>query len=324
MSDLTWTFAYNTTPTDQTSQTQLNRSLLIQFKEFLVAHGWTVTNSSDSSSVSASDLWGTTLSKVVGVSSGARSWIVLKSPAGFVAGLDGSYTGDQSRVWLLIDCLGNLQLSSITLKIDRVALTGGTTSSPPSNATTVTLLSAAFQSITTSGCLLHFAAAQNGHFICLVNQTGQSRISTCFGILPVINPEKIASSGLDYPFGIYTFVNSSTTSTGALTVSLTGSLWNSSGTAATNAAIPVCLMSSGGSVLGAGFSSTTDLNGYAISSDVYLVSTASGSQMLLGRIADIQWSGMPNLPQFTVDNVTTPTKIFVGSWWIPTNVQITA
>ena len=89
----TWTSTQNTACTDQTSQLEQVKEIAFDIKTKLKAAGWTVTQSSDAATVSASDLWIDVDDIIRG--SGAHSWIILKSPT------DWPTTG--KNIWVGID-----------------------------------------------------------------------------------------------------------------------------------------------------------------------------------------------------------------------------
>ena len=71
-------------PFTSTTQSALFTESLFHIKDALVTAGWTVTRSSNTSSVSDSDLW-LTASDVIQNSGGSGSWIALSSPLGFTS-----------------------------------------------------------------------------------------------------------------------------------------------------------------------------------------------------------------------------------------------
>ena len=90
----TWTCDQNNAPSDQTSTGAQVKEALLTFKNALKTAGWTVAQSSDSSTADTSDNWSATSDIVFGTS--AHSWIVLKSPA--------NYPSTGNFVYFGIDC----------------------------------------------------------------------------------------------------------------------------------------------------------------------------------------------------------------------------
>ena len=77
----TWTTDQNNAPSDQTSTGAQVKEILLTFKNALKTAGWTVMQSSNSSTADTSDNWSATSDIVNGTS--AHSWIVLRSPANY-------------------------------------------------------------------------------------------------------------------------------------------------------------------------------------------------------------------------------------------------
>ena len=90
----TWTCDQNNVPADQTSVGAQTKEALLTFKNALKTAGWTVAQSSDSSTADTSDNWSATSDIVFGTS--AHSWIVLKSPA--------NYPSTGNFIYFGIDC----------------------------------------------------------------------------------------------------------------------------------------------------------------------------------------------------------------------------
>lgn len=80
----TWTISQNNATSDKTSDGTQVKEILLDIKTKMLACGWTVTQSSDSSTADTSDNW-SNVGDVVHATSGAHSWIVLKSPANFAS-----------------------------------------------------------------------------------------------------------------------------------------------------------------------------------------------------------------------------------------------
>jgi hypothetical protein len=78
-----WTISINNTFGTTSDQAVQYKEALLSLKQLFVAAGWTVTRSSNTVTAGASDNWNTTADIVLGLA-GAGSWIVFKSPAGWV------------------------------------------------------------------------------------------------------------------------------------------------------------------------------------------------------------------------------------------------
>ena len=93
----TWTHSQNLVPTNQDDTSGRAASILFDFKVKLLAAGWTVASSSDGSTaqvIGSGDLWDT-YDKVEVCATGARSWIILKSP--------NNYPSTGNNVYLMIE-----------------------------------------------------------------------------------------------------------------------------------------------------------------------------------------------------------------------------
>lgn len=218
-----WRFdMYNQVLANQTSDLMVTKSLNLNFNEAIKNAGWTVVQSCDGVNISAvDDLW-TSLSSIVRptVTGGARSWQVYKSPEGIVAGLDGTYTGDQSRLWLVMDnyfysvndptrvnvklCTGLPTGGSLTVSPSFTSQLGGVVDGGSSGSTLINYNDFNY----TYPRISHFLYNTKGHFLFFPRTIGKT---SCygFGVLGIKNPCKINVSGIqiDYPFNIV-FVSS--------------------------------------------------------------------------------------------------------------------
>jgi hypothetical protein len=221
----TWTFSSNTTPTDQTTALRQAASFWVQLKTFLLANGWTVAQTCDASSVSGSDLLTSVTSGWTwAASAGAHSWYVLKSPAGIVAGLDGSSTGDQSCIWFSVDC-NYANVYQIKAYFHNVAPTGGTTTAAPTSAQQLGWATQSYLKTTlVSTTLWNFAINSKGAFTANIvySLTGYSLFALAATSLTDLTI--ITSSGLTYPYGICFFCQTRDSSPGVF--------WDANGLAA--------------------------------------------------------------------------------------------
>ncbi|MDD5125799.1 hypothetical protein [Methylovulum sp.] len=321
----TWTFSHNLTPIDKTTATQVGKSFVFQLKNFLVANGWTVASSSNGTIANSSDNW-SSLTDIVGAAAWpAHSWCVLKSPQGIVAGASGSYTGDQSRVWLLIELI-LAQAYAINLYFDRIAYTGGSTTNKPTGSAYENWLNGA--SVTTlnntyyANTLFHFAAATNGTFAARTSYTGEGAVGFSLLCQRCVNEPVIASSGLPYPYGINlrakSFIDSGTELIADITQSLNNYGWGYDGTAAKNEML--CLRSSTGVIGDTTGNSGNSYNLVNESSFGYMQCVSAGRRGMIGRIPDYKVTGA-NIANGTV-NPGTIEYCFNGNVWMPSNVII--
>lgn len=92
----TWTISQNNSCGDQTDIGEQTKEILFDLKTKMLAAGWTVTQSSDSATSGASDLW-IDADDLINAT-GAHSWIVLRSPAGYALSGEFIYFGIDYRL----------------------------------------------------------------------------------------------------------------------------------------------------------------------------------------------------------------------------------
>ena len=332
-----WAFALNTTPTDQSSLQKQCQSFWIQLKNFLVASGgWTVVASSDGTNYSGStDLWGSTLAKCVwNVSGSARSWLLLKSPEGIVAGADGSYLGDQSRTYLCIDlaAFSSSAYYQCALIYHHEMPTGGSTTAVPTSPTSVSYAAntAYLGNTLISGSKFHFGvvsagdgspAKGQGAFYAAISNPTIAGISTYLSIVPMTNTQK-GSATLDYAYATaLKLVYSSTQNmfTGALYTAALG--WNHDGTVASLYQTQLCL--SNGNVIGTGTNSNGNGAGKNIVSTLFLYNATQDKSMVIGTIADFYITGATGLLNcIAAETGTVYHCFFQSNIWVPVNTII--
>lgn len=79
----TWTISLNNSFSDQDDQAVQFRESCFAFKQLLIAAGWTVARSSNGATADATDNWATAADVTFG-SLGNGSWVVLRSPVGWI------------------------------------------------------------------------------------------------------------------------------------------------------------------------------------------------------------------------------------------------
>lgn len=347
----TWSFALNTVPTDQSTNLQRIRSWGYQLKSFLVSTaGWTVTASSDSSTSSSSDLWSGLSALVFNSEGSAHSWIVIKSPVGIVAGANGSYTGDQSRLWVCIFCGRNDSYQEeVKFSYHREAPTGGSTTATPTSTNQIIRPYWANASISNSH--FHFACTSAGNFWAAGSQDGAAKLWQMIGILPLGAVSQINSTSLDYPYGavIIDTMRAYDTDAGGNFLKMQNlapqtnwhgniQAWNADGTwtPALSGTYPygnVRMMVLGNSAptyssfpggwIGYSFASGGDsVNSLQQYGQVHVQIESPGKTAYLGRLADIYGSG-GGTPQLSVDSISSPTMQYTGNLWLPVNTVMT-
>lgn len=336
----TWTFSLATAPILQDTMQHQSQSFWIQLKEFLInSGGWTVVSSSNGTTYSSStDLWGTTLSNLVwNPSDAARSWILLKSPEGIVAGADGSYTGEQSRTWLCIDLAGgaNTFYWEIALTYHRTAPTGGSASAVPTSASSVGYQTTTYRINAVPSSLFHFGVVSTGEgtpakgkgafyaIISSVNGYNNSDIpgaSSFISVIPITNTNKIGS--LDYPYatGIYLAYSGNTQTNIFNSALMNGSKgWSHDGTPSTAIRTGYINISNVG-MLGSGTGTSGNAAGINESSSIAFYTAATpGKYFWIGDVADFFYTGA-NMVNTTTDSPTSVLYTYLApNLWIPVN-----
>ena len=358
--DKNWSFQLNTEPTDQTTLQKQCQSWFIQLKTFLITAGWSVESSSDGTTYSATtDLWGTDLTKINwNTNTSARSWILLKSPVGIVAGINGTYLGDQSRVWLLLDCHGGsvTDYNKWSVYFHREKPTNGTPSitTIPTSTNGITLTSnTIFLRTTRTNVRWQFAYTSTGNFYALVTLNGLMIMHTALIVYPVSELGKF--QGKDYPYGIGAQV-SMYDSVAHMTFYINGLTWNGgmngvlqhpvfntwqpNGTAIVSiiyammkasadnsAAFPAGDGLTGGPYfLGARLPGAGDSESNQWLFNVYITAEVnSGIKYMIGKVSDIKFSGNVNNWNTTVDSIgVNPTYCNFYNVWFPVNTRFLA
>jgi hypothetical protein len=316
----TWTFSPNNTPIDQSTLQKQCQSWMIQLKEFLVASaGWTVVESSNGGNYSTADNWGTDLNNIVwNTSAGARSWILLKSPVGIIAGPDGSYLGNQSRVYLVIDCAGAAGATAynywrVTLHHTQPA--GGSTAAIPTSTDELTL--AAYGAVFTRAALVgnyfHFGRTAQGHFYALISLANTYICHTVFTIPPITDVGKYGA--LDYPYGIIGWISARDAVNHPLAaggyigdpnaqpsmVQYPARSWNMDGTALTPSVHVLKHIYNDLTHLGAYDGLLGHINNQINTTNYYFFGYATNKRCYLGKMADILVSGFAFTTNTTVD-----------------------
>lgn len=322
----TWSFALNTAPTDQTTLANQCKSFLLQLKQFLVGTlGWTVAYSSNATTANTSDNW-SAVSDIVQASAGSNhSHITLKSPVGMCAGLDGSYTGDQSRYWLTLDYSGTNAYSMGSIRIHNVAPTGGSLTAVQTSTNQSGTTSWTFNATTLTAGYFHFAGLATGHFWAGFSRTGSGNMGTFLALLPGLSPAVNGATGLDFPFNAALFTPAYTSS-GALAWSVstlyTPNGFNADQTASTSVQAMTIAVPTNGNVIGvAGGASGDTWAGKVSLAPLYLHNATASKAAYLGRVPDIFATGSL-VAQGGVDNSGSIAWQLIGVLYLPVNAAI--
>jgi len=307
------TFDTNHTPTDRSTANLAGKSYAYDLSVFLAANGWTQT---------ASNNWSAPSTMVGDTPGNAHSWVVLESPEGFVAGLDGSYTGDQSRIFFCMDLRATATSTIDFIFSGGVAFTGGTTTARPSasNENSTGLI----QVIKTTGTdylsfVFHFITDDDGSFWVYSNYSGQGAFHSLLVCNKGYDPVQLESNGFDYPF----CVNIRALGSATTEVSVQGNTmnwgWGYDGTAGKNTIWLIKDQSS--NILGVSTgTSGSSMNATNESSALLVCSDMTSHKAVICRIADMHTTPAVITNGFV--NAGTIKWLFAGRMWIPFNAAV--
>lgn len=358
-----WTYAYNQVPENQTTLALQAASLHKARKDFLVAGGWTVTRSSDGD-INTSDIDGDHLTDVatdfIFASSGGRTWMELKSPEGFWAGLDGTYAGDQSRMWVTIH-LNSTNAYTAEIYFHNTEPTG--TASKTACPTSTNKVGYAAQQMlrstfnATYPAIFHFIRTSQGSWCEFVGYYGSGYMPYSLIVAPITEVNHSNVSGLDYPFGTAIWAGWRDTNRGACELNPTwyyvGGIqnnynyqgspfannwrgWYKDATPLTSLDILHLAYQRNESffyvnwfsishyyTIGQDFAwATRDAFSYEFpTSELVVMNNTPGKQFRIGKIADI-YGTYAAVNQGDVDDSENPTQAFIGNLVFPTNTNV--
>ena len=309
----TWTFLDNQTPLDQTTATKQAQSFFWQIYSFLIGNGWTDVGNNN---------WGS--AAALTISTGAHSWVILKSPVGIVAGANGSYTGDQSRVFLTIDLNSVAVYCNVRFGLHRVLPSGGTTTVGPASTDQIGYFSnLQFLRSSLVAAKFHFRITSEGSFSIFCSYPGSGYMSFALMLLPVTSIAHATAgtyAGNDYPYGLGFYAGYVDSGIGVLSPNSPGIFyasggvlcWAADGTAGVANLTPF----SNNQLQSFGYNAASDFfTGNALSQDMRLQCVTAGKAADIGTIADHQGT-CAGTAQNSTDNAT-PTKQFLGRMWVP-------
>jgi hypothetical protein len=348
----TWVLLGNQQPTIQNDVQSLARSFWLQLVALLTTSGgWTILNSSDGAAFGVGDKWLNDPVKLNwNIPSLARSHITLKSPIGIVAGLDGTYLGDQSRLWLTIDMNAtNATLwYNCSIVAHTTAPTGGSTTAVPTSVNSISYPSSTlFLNGTAAASKFHFgvvSAGENvggvlkgaGAFYAFVTNATMNGITSVFSLLPVTNYKQF--NGKDHAYAIGLKLQNAT-SLGQICSSNVASGtnfysdikgWTSTGGATTYLMCSMLGLINVAATTGIGVGETGsgNIGGLGDSAEIWLYNPNAGSNAIVGSLADFSFTGA-TLSAFTVDTFPTVTSCYLigttgSGLWIPANTTLTS
>lgn len=314
----TWTFLLNQRPADPTSTANQTKSFFLQLIAFLVANGWSYDGSSNGVATHATNNI-TGVADIVHAAAGsAHSWQILKSPEGIVAGDNGSYTGDQSRLWLLI-ATDSATTTSWLVEGFSQKPTGGTITANPTNATYALGFANGQLLLTPTSNLpiFHFAITSQGHFWAGVTASNAGQMNTFIALYPTKNP--VQYNGFDYPYATGLHVEYAASATNpAVPLATKFKTWRPGGTANTSSA-GLALRNVADQVAPASATS----GGLNRNGSVYigklLIGAYSGSTGVIAEVADFLCHTATDTTNKIMDDPDTPTGCMYGTLLLPVN-----
>ena len=323
--DKIWTFTQlNQLPADQTTLLNQCRSFLYFLKTNLLAIGWTVVSSSDSSTQGASDKWTSAAALTWNSSAAARSWILLASPSNIVV----NQANAAAQVYLCIECVSASNSSFYNLTFYSTAPTGGTVAAIPTGGGAQSILTtgAAYINPTLTSSRFHFASTANGGWYAGITEISTSIMSTLLGFIDLADIQLFGAN--PHPFAIvgFSYYNLAIAN---MTYNVFDSVANTQGVKCFNydgsAGIPRAMIwCNPASFVMPGSNTlwTGDINGNVLDSNIYIYNASAGKVSSIGRIPDFRATGASSLINSSVDNAVTPAFTFINQLLIPSNTTI--
>lgn len=331
----TWSAQAQNQTITETTQTEQCQQLLYAFKRFIVganpavaAGAWTVDRSSDgSANAGAADYWAASTNIVWAAAGSNHSWIVFKSPAGFVSG---------GYVYLLIDCQG-ATVTSAKFEWASAAYTGGSlTAAPTSTASQAMGTSTTIQWHRTTSFPFntrwHGSRNSVGDFVWQVSRNSAAYAHAAIGALSTTGFE----AGDTYPAIL--FCNFNDAAPGALARAqfnavsgpsrrCTAFWYNGGVTDTLNQGLTAPSTCSTGS---GDFLVNVDVNGSDITGAYYgwdaeVVSCGTAKIARRGRLCDVTWANYdPTVAQGTATpSDASPERCIYGAMWLPSATKPT-
>jgi hypothetical protein len=244
------------------------------------------------------------------------STIFLKSPVGFIAGPDGSYSGSQSQPVILLQMISNAYLN-IRLYESESIMANAAIQVIPS-------IEIPFAS-TLDQSKFNFAFTQKGGFWASIAGIATNQMSLLMTLLDLADVQKIGNN--DHPYAIhmtYTNLSSNTvgyaykyfdsvSNTNARGISYDGNFCSPRaltwGVPTTTAYIP-----------GTGTTNTGDYNGDILVSPIYIYDTTLNKVSMIGKIPDFKLTGASGLTNGSVvPSLAAPTHTVINGLLLPAN-----
>ncbi len=317
----TWTFNLNQKPIDNSSGANQTKSFFLQLITFLAANGWSYDGSSNGVSTNATTNISTVADIVHAAAGNAHSWQIMKSPEGFVAGDDGSYTGDQSRLWLLI-ATDSATATSWLVEGFTQKPTGGTITANPTNATYGLGFTNGQLILTPTSNMpiFHFAITSQGNFWAGITASTAGYMTTFIALYPTRNP--VQYNGFDYPYATGLHVEYANASTNpAVPVTAKMKTWRPGGTVNTSSAGLALRNVADQAAPTSGSTGGFNRNGKVYTGKMFLGAYA-GSTGIIAEVADFFVHTAADTSNKIVDDPTTPTLCNYGALLLPVNAII--
>ena len=309
----TWVTSYNNVPT-QTTQTNQAQNVMFGLKSALVAAGYTVVSSSDSSTAGAGDKWISSTNLVWNTTGNPHSWIQLESPSGMLP--------SSNRAFILIDLTStNVYQSSFSWA--SASFTGGSnTTGPTAPANAAGFVNKQFLHSTLTNSKYHYqyvsSGSQVGNFLFQTSQDGTGRMCFGFGFLA----SNGAESGDGWPcFGFSAFSEAGQGGMSAATIYAANAsvLYHFDGTMTTATNLLTPSYNGTGDFMAQVTSAGSGVTGSYPDFPVVLCDVTSGKVSIRGYVVDLAYAPTgTSVTSGTVEPSTGPTTTTIqGSFWVP-------
>ncbi len=324
-----WTFLLNQVPASRTTVSEENRNYALALINFLIANGWTADGSSNSVSTHATNNIATIADIVCAPSGTAHTWIILKSKEGFCAGHDGSYLGDQSRIWILFNFEHATPIVAeyLITTYHQVKPTGGTiTNAPTSTNSLVYSNSASNQygrtALTRGPARYHFAITEKGHFWSAITYYGTRKMTFITCIFPLSGGFKYCDKDHPYGFVVCQYYQDLTTKPDFAILTTYSNCWSFSNVP--GLAYPVFPTYGLDNPIGGSMTNGVNANGEILSFPIGFMDsyTVAVSPKFMGFVDDFEFMGATQLPSRTMN--ATFDKCSFYQWFFPVNQRIQA
>jgi len=289
----TWTSSGNNVPADQTTIEKQVGNILLAMKNAFVSAGWTVTQSSNGLTTSASDLWSVYTDVVHGAAAVVHSWIVLESPTDYPS------TGNQVYFAIEWNAAADKDCTFYTSTGD---WTGGTTSTigaASGNKNTMTTTDG-FVPPGLTNVKYHFSYNTTGDVIFYNSNDSTARAG--WGLII----SKLADHDASDNYPLFQYLRKSGNSWGQPSQTYNafgiGNLQTSGNSlgfwidGTTTSDVRAYSMSNGFMYYATGGDTNgNDINGKFIAAPIYAMGTAVGNRAIRGRLVDIYLANDTNI-----------------------------